>query len=119
VTSLAFQPIAGYVHHLIYKKTGRRTFWAPLHVWWGRIVITVGIINGGLGTQLSDNTVKGEIAYGVIAGVIWLTWVGVVAWASIKDGKDKSETGEKVHGYRTNSKYSDSSPESKEVATHV
>ncbi|KAL2048644.1 hypothetical protein N7G274_000556 [Stereocaulon virgatum] len=119
VTGLAFQPIAGYVHHLIYKKDKRRSFWAPLHVWWGRIFITAGIINGGLGTQLSDNTVKGKIAYGVIAGVIWLTWVGVVAWASIKDGKDKGEAGAKAYGHRMNSNNLDSSPESKEVATHV
>lgn len=46
-------------------------------MWWGRILGTLGIINGGLGLQLADNTVKGEIAYGVIAAVMWLVWVGV------------------------------------------
>jgi hypothetical protein len=29
-----------------------------------------GIINGGLGLQLAANTKKGEIAYGVVAGVM-------------------------------------------------
>ena len=27
--------------------------------------------------MLSGNTTKGEIAYGVIAGLIWLTWVAI------------------------------------------
>jgi len=39
-----------------------------------------GIINGGLGLQLAANTKKGEIAYGVVAGVmavVYMVLVGV------------------------------------------
>jgi hypothetical protein len=42
----------------------------------GRILITLGMINGGLGLLLADNASRGEkIAYGVIAGFIWLLWM--------------------------------------------
>ena len=55
-----------------------------IHVWLGRIAVTLGIINGGLGLRLSDNTTKGEIAYGVIAGLVWVGWVAVVIWKFLK-----------------------------------
>lgn len=37
-----------------------------------RVVLTLGIINGGLGLKLTGDNPKGEIAYGVIAGILWL-----------------------------------------------
>ena len=64
------------------------------------MILTAGVINGGLGLMLSGNTVKGEIAYGVIAGTIWLVWVAVVVLSYVR-GKGSSlqlETGEKVWG---------------------
>ena len=59
-------------------------------------MVTLGIINGGLGLQLSANTTKGEIAYGVIAGVVWLVWVAVALMSHLKTGGTLGETGEKI-----------------------
>jgi len=53
--------------------------------------VTLGIINGGLGLMLSENTVKGEIAYGVVAGVMWLTWLAVVVWSNSRSGNSAGE----------------------------
>ena len=75
-----------------------RTNWAISHVWWGRIILTLGIINGGLGLMLSGNTVKGKIAYGVIAGVVWLVWVATAVWGHLRSRGNRGETGEKVFG---------------------
>lgn len=81
---LFFQPILGYVHHVQYKKYSRRTVWSYGHLWLGRIVITLGMINGGLGMLLASDApaflsfrpTRGQIiAYGVIAGIMWLLWV--------------------------------------------
>ena len=58
--------------------------------------MTLGIINGGLGLQLSGNTTKGEIAYGVIAGVIWLAWVAVAVMSHLGTRGSLGETGEKI-----------------------
>ena len=96
IAALYLQVILALIHHNVYKKEGRRTIWGMVHVWWGRVIVTMGIINGGLGLMLSGNTTKGEIAYGVIAGVIWLTWVGVSAASSFRSGGVQGETGEKL-----------------------
>ena len=99
VGALAFQPIGGLIHHYMYKKYHQRTIWAITHVWSGRIVLTLGMINGGLGLMLSDNTVKGEIAYGVVAGVMWLTWMAAAVWGHLRSQGRLGETGEKAVGH--------------------
>lgn len=75
---LLFQPLLGMLHHSGYKKYQRRTIWSYGHLWNGRIAITLGIINGGLGFMLADNTKTGPIAYGIIAAVVWLTYVASI-----------------------------------------
>jgi hypothetical protein len=81
---LFFQPILGFVHHVKFKKHNRRTIWSHGHLWLGRIVITLGMINGGLGLLLASDAPtftafrpnRGQIiAYGVVAGIMWLLWV--------------------------------------------
>ena len=92
-----FQPFLGYFHHRIYKQrstktaaghggpTPGRTWLSRAHVWLGRGLITLAITNGGLGLRLSsaspnqsaDATRTGEIAYGVIAGLLWLLYIGI------------------------------------------
>lgn len=50
-----------------------------MHLWLGRAAITLGIINGGLGLKLANDSPRaGFIAYGVIAGVVWLVWVTAI-----------------------------------------
>lgn len=97
VGSLLLQPISGLTHHLLYKRVGGPNAATYPHVWWGRAVVTLGIINGGLGLQLSGNTVKGEIAYGVVAAVMWSLWMIVIVLAYIKSrNKPEGEIGEAV-----------------------
>ncbi|KAI9732677.1 MAG: hypothetical protein M1834_004014 [Cirrosporium novae-zelandiae] len=84
VSVLSLQPLLGLVHHEIYKRTGTRTLYARIHVWLGRSLILLGIINGGLGLQLSSNSRKGEIAYGVLAAIIGITYIIVVTCMSAK-----------------------------------
>lgn len=96
---LVFQPFLGVIHHNIFKRSNRRTFWSTAHVWFGRVLITLGIINGGLGLKLSSNTKKGEIAYGVVAGVMWLVWMVVaVGYEARRKSGRNGERGEKVLG---------------------
>ncbi len=59
------------------------------------MLIVLAVINGGLGLQLSDNTIKGEIAYGVVAGVMFLLYLAVlgVAYWRKGDGSRKEEDG--------------------------
>jgi hypothetical protein len=53
------------------------------------LLITLGIINGGLGLLLSGDASSGEyIAYGVVAAVIWLAYIAVAAFGETKKSKD-------------------------------
>lgn len=81
---LLFQPIGGILHHLGFKRHGKRTLVSHLHVWLGRILVTLGIVNGGLGLLLAsraprralpDLLRRRQIAYGITAGLMWLLWV--------------------------------------------
>lgn len=78
---LFFQPILGWMHHVQFKKYKRRTTWSYLHLWLGRTLIPLGMINGGLGMLLATQTgffvpSRGQmIAYGVVAGIMWMLWM--------------------------------------------
>jgi len=87
---LFFQPFLGFLHHVMFKKHSRRVIWSYGHIWLGRFVITLGVINGGLGLQLAQRThlfapSQGTIiAYGVVAGTIWLIYMGSAVYGEIK-----------------------------------
>jgi threonine/homoserine/homoserine lactone efflux protein len=50
----------------------------------GRVGVTLGIINGGLGLQVAEAETRWIIAYSVVAGVLWLVWMGVAMWSEIR-----------------------------------
>lgn len=55
------------------------------------------MINGGLGLLLSSNASRGDyIAYGVVAGVIWVAYIAVAAFGEVKHGGPGGEKGEKA-----------------------
>lgn len=87
------QPIFGIIHHMRYVRTQRRGFFGYLHTWYGRIVMLLGVVNGGLGFQLAANTKSGEIAYGVVAGFMGVAYIGVVIAAAVR-GKARPRRGD-------------------------
>ncbi|KAN0103291.1 iron reductase domain protein [Hyaloscypha variabilis] len=84
VGALLLQPVSGITHHLLYKKTGGANVATYPHIWWGRAIVTLGIINGGFGLQLSDNTTQGEVAYAIVASVMWTLWMVVIVFSFAK-----------------------------------
>ncbi|KAI3330883.1 hypothetical protein F4824DRAFT_326606 [Ustulina deusta] len=75
IVALFFQPIFGFAHHSRFKKLKRRTWVSHVHLWIGRLGITLGIINGGLGFALAGTTGAPVIAYAVISAIMWVIWV--------------------------------------------
>jgi len=63
------------MHHSAFKRVGGRTGWSHGHIWLGRIIITLGIINGGLGFLLAQNTNVGPIVYAVVAGLFYIAYL--------------------------------------------
>ncbi|KAK3056335.1 hypothetical protein LTR09_002842 [Extremus antarcticus] len=90
---LFFQPFLGLIHHFAFKKHSRRVVWSYAHIWLGRFVITLGIINGGLGLQLSKRlgmfapTQGAVIGYAVGAGIMWLLYVASAIYGEKKRSK--------------------------------
>lgn len=87
---LFFQPILGFLHHAMFKKHSRRVVWSYGHIWLGRFIITLGIINGGLGLNLAKTTRRfapsqgAVIAYGVIGGFMWLIYMISAVYGEVK-----------------------------------
>lgn len=76
VCLLFIQPALGFLHHRHFRRHQARGPVSYAHIWYGRLLIVVGIINGGLGLQLADASNKLIIAYSVVAGVMGVAWVG-------------------------------------------
>lgn len=81
---MAVQPVLGLVHHVRFKRTGRRGVWSYLHLFNGRIGITLGITNAGLGLWMAREGKGVKIAYIVVAVVMWTMWMTAAAWGEAK-----------------------------------
>ncbi|KAK4449651.1 hypothetical protein QBC34DRAFT_87310 [Podospora aff. communis PSN243] len=77
---LFFQPILGAIHHAKYKKVGGRQIWSYLHLFNGRIFITLGIANGGLGLWMAGESDRLKTAYIAVAVVMWVLWMLSAVW---------------------------------------
>lgn len=85
---LLFQPLMGLYSHLYSVRTGRKSVVAYIHRWFGRTMVILGIINGGLGFLLArigspGCPVGAAVAYSVVAGVIMITYLGIIAFRTI------------------------------------
>ncbi|KAB5578803.1 hypothetical protein GE09DRAFT_1262026 [Coniochaeta sp. 2T2.1] len=65
---VSLQPLVGVWHHLNFRRIRVRTWRYYVHIWYGRILIVMGIVDGGLGLRLAANYTRGEmICYVVIS----------------------------------------------------
>lgn len=94
-SALVLQPLFGLVHHRRYRKLRRRQKWSYLHLLIGRVFITLGIINGGLGLWIANAARPFKIAYGVGAGISWLVWMLFALSCELRQGRTPPES-EKV-----------------------
>jgi hypothetical protein len=84
VALLGIQPILGWVHHSMYKRHQRRTLISHVHIWYGRILMALGIINGGFGLKDHSASMGYKIGYAVVAGVLGGLYIGAAIWGIIK-----------------------------------
>jgi len=89
---LAFQPLLGFLHHVFFKRHNARTIWSYGHIWFGRIAIILGIVNGGLGLGLAKRTgfmapsEGAVIGYSVVAGFFGLAYILAAIYGERKRG---------------------------------
>ncbi|KAK1783091.1 hypothetical protein QBC45DRAFT_400733 [Copromyces sp. CBS 386.78] len=81
---LFIQPLVGIFHHKEHKIDRRRGFWSALHLVIGKIVITVGMINGYLGlitaSEMDKVDQKLKTTYVAVALTLWLLWTALSMW---------------------------------------
>ncbi|UKZ78482.1 hypothetical protein TrVFT333_006222 [Trichoderma virens FT-333] len=104
LTIIIFQPALGILQHRYFKKTGRKSIFAYMHRWIGRVAIVLGMINSGLGFQLAKKNViihtHSYVRSYVILGILVTIWVSLVIYdelklrksAAVADGGEKAAT---------------------------
>lgn len=124
------QPVSGWIHHRIYRAraiklatTNRgprpgRTMWGRAHLWLGRCLITLGIINGGLGLRLVESspvqdkslTRNAEVGYGIAAGFMWCLYVSItMIWEWMRSARKRKQQFDSPHMRRKGKSQSSSS----------
>ncbi|KAI1347384.1 hypothetical protein F5Y01DRAFT_295334 [Xylaria sp. FL0043] len=84
VALFGVQPLGGYIHHLYFVKHQKRGLVSHGHIWYGRILIVLGIVNGGLGLQLAGASHSLVIAYAVVAAVISSAYIGSAIFGEVR-----------------------------------
>lgn len=94
------QPILGIRHHMLFRRTQRKTWLGYAHRWQGRIMLSLGVVNGGIGYNLTRTGPSGSprgalVAYGVVAGIVYVCYFGMLAFKAFKQrqvsGGDKTD----------------------------
>ena len=87
---MVLQPAFGWFHHLHFVKHQGRGAISHVHIWYGRILIALGIINGGLGLELARAENGYKIAYGAVSAIMFIVYtVGKTALSMHKSRQRK------------------------------
>ena len=99
VSLMGLQPILGFLHHRHYAKHQGRGIISHAHIWYGRALMIIGIVNGGLGLELAGKTSGAWlIAYCVVASVVVAAYIASIVFGLTKKRrtdpvKEKSSSG--------------------------
>lgn len=93
---LIIQPFVGFIHHRVYKRVERRQGWSYTHLFIGRVGITLGIVNGGLGLYLANASTYDKKVYTIVAAIMWALWMVVALWAEIRRLRQARRSGHKT-----------------------
>ncbi|KAK5070135.1 hypothetical protein LTR64_001972 [Lithohypha guttulata] len=97
---ILFQPAMGLYQHLYYHRTGGSSFFGVAHRWFGRTMILLGIVNGGLGWYIAGNT-SAYVPYAIVAAIVVLIYISVLLFAWYKSGKKQDPLNEKAGSDRS------------------
>lgn len=87
VCLLAIQPVLGMIHHKHFVATGGRGPVSYAHIWYGRILLALGVINGGVGLNMVQERDGLVIAYAVVAAGCFLAWAAAKGVRQMRNKK--------------------------------
>lgn len=82
-------PVLGFIHHAKFKKYRRRTAVSHVHIWLGRFLVMLGIVNGGLGLHQSGASHDIKVGYAIVAAVSGSLWVFFAVLGEIKKSRER------------------------------
>lgn len=87
---MVLQPVLGLLHHRHYVKHQVRSPVSYAHIWYGRILLLLGIVNGGVGLYAAGSPQTFTIAYAVVAAVSGVAYIAsaVVGGMRKKNAED-------------------------------
>lgn len=98
---MALQPLTELLNHYLFERYPRVRYVGYVHVWLGRLLLTLGIVNGGLGFHFAES-IPGpqwprwpKIAYGAIATLTWIIYAAIIiVWTKFNDAEALGEVGD-------------------------
>ena len=90
VALMGLQPFLGLLHHRHYLKHRGRGIISHVHIWYGRALIIIGIVNGGLGLQLAGTPRHFCIAYIVVACVLATAYVSAFVFGLLRNRRRRA-----------------------------
>lgn len=75
VCGLLLQPALGLIHHRYYIKGNPQPIFRYGHIWYGRLLIVLGIVNGGLGLELATANRDFILGYAITAAGIFVIYL--------------------------------------------
>ncbi|PNP61021.1 hypothetical protein FNYG_14254 [Fusarium nygamai] len=95
---MVIQPILGGLHHRNFAKHQCRTGISHAHIWYGRALMILGIVNGGLGLQLAGASKKLIVGYGVVGLVTSLMYTAGAVRKMLRGAKKHQHEPMKYNG---------------------
>lgn len=89
---MTLQPIFGWLHHMHYVKHQRRGVISHVHIWYGRLLIILGIINGGLGLQMAGSPTRFVVAYCVVAALMTVMYLCSVTFGIFRKRRSNNKS---------------------------
>ncbi|KAJ9209771.1 hypothetical protein DTO166G4_8623 [Paecilomyces variotii] len=80
LVSVLVQWFIGFWHHRLYKLFQRSTYYGVGHRYFGRAVIILAIVNGGIGLSWSSAPTKTVVAYSIIVAVLGILTIAALLW---------------------------------------
>ncbi|KAG8428288.1 hypothetical protein J3459_004062 [Metarhizium acridum] len=81
---MTIQPILGWLHHKYFLKHGNRGPVSHVHIWYGRIIMILGIVNGGIGLQFAGASSRFVVTYAIVATMVSVMYLAGMSFGIIK-----------------------------------
>ncbi|TWU74444.1 hypothetical protein ED733_004426 [Metarhizium rileyi] len=81
---MTIQPVLGWFHLRYFVKHGQRGPISHVHIWFGRIIMIVGIANGGIGLQGAGASSRFVVTYTIVAIMVSIIYLAGMSFGIAK-----------------------------------